>query len=363
MQDNDNTQINAGNDSNVPTPPPLPKSVKPAEPNPPAIPSIISAKSGGASYAPPKFVMPGASLGNGRLLPYVRNSALGLVTLFGTAFIMLILMGLIFAIFMKDGIDDKFLRIVSVIQDILVFIVPAILAAFVATRLPANLLTVNVKPRLPLMLLAIATVVVSMPALNLIIALNESIPFPDWVTSMEEDAAESVQTLAGGSSIGDLVMGILIIGILTGISEELFFRGAMQNLFRSTRLNGHICIWLVAIIFSAAHFQFYGFIPRMLLGAFFGYLLWWSGSVWVAVCAHAFNNAFYVVVQWIVARSGVNIEEMAQSATDASDLTSTAPEEMVGILIAAGFSLTLTIFLLYFLRKEALRLASARPNK
>ena len=54
-------------------------------------------------------------------------------------------------------------------------------------------------------------------------------------------------------------------------------------------------IWTAAILFSAFHLQFYGFFPRMLLGAYFGYLLYWSHSIWLPIFAHFINNAIAVI--------------------------------------------------------------------
>jgi len=56
-----------------------------------------------------------------------------------------------------------------------------------------------------------------------------------------------------------------------------------------------VSIWTIAIVFSAIHMQFFGFFPRMIIGAWFGYLLWWTGSIWVPVLAHFTNNAISTV--------------------------------------------------------------------
>ena len=53
------------------------------------------------------------------------------------------------------------------------------------------------------------------------------------------------------------------------------------------------------MLFSAMHMQFFGFFPRMLLGALFGYLLVWTGSLWVPVFAHFFNNASAVIAYYL----------------------------------------------------------------
>ena len=69
--------------------------------------------------------------------------------------------------------------------------------------------------------------------------------------------------------------------------------------FLEERGNIHLSIWASAIIFSAIHFQFYGFIPRLLLGALFGYLYYWSGNLLIPMFAHFVNNAFGVIMIYL----------------------------------------------------------------
>lgn len=253
-------------------------------------------------------------------LPFVRNPGLGIGVLFGAFFALMVIVSIGVGIFMfatgDVQLSAKGLRIITVIQDVFVFVIPAVIAAIVVTRLPANLLAITAKPRFTSIVMALVILGVSMPAMEYIISLNQSLPLPDslgWledlIRKMEDDAANAVNALAGGTSVGDLIMGVLIVGVLTGFSEEIFFRGAMLNLFLSTRMRKHLCVWLVAIIFSFMHFQFYGFVPRILMGAYFGYLIWWTGSLWVPVIAHAFNNSLVVVIQWISARKGIDYSE------------------------------------------------------
>jgi len=49
------------------------------------------------------------------------------------------------------------------------------------------------------------------------------------------------------------------------------------------------------LVFSLIHFQFYGFFPRLFLGALFGYLFLWSGNIWVPILAHVVNNGLFVL--------------------------------------------------------------------
>lgn len=197
------------------------------------------------------------------------------------------------------------MRIAAVIQSLFQLIIPAIVTAVVVTRRPATFLAIDRRVDPTILLLALAGLIVSIPAMNMIISLNQSLVLPEslsWLEKalkeMESNAGRSIELLQGGSGIGDLVMNILIIGFLAGLGEELFFRGTMMRLMTTGRVNVHVAIWSVAVIFSAMHLQFYGFVPRTLLGAYFGYLLFWSRSLWIPIMIHAANNIIYVVWQW-----------------------------------------------------------------
>lgn len=203
------------------------------------------------------------------------------------------------------GNETAAMRIATLLQDIFIFIVPAIVTAILMTRLPARFLFLEESPQLWFTVLSIVTLFVSMPWMNALIQWNESFTFPESMKEIgeslraaEDAATEFVKKMLTGSGIGSLIVSVCIIGLLAGISEELFFRGALLRLFFLTRMNPHIAIWLVAIIFSLMHFQFFGFLPRIMLGAYFGYLVYWTRSLWIPVIVHALNNTIVVVTQW-----------------------------------------------------------------
>lgn len=212
-----------------------------------------------------------------------------------------------FFISSAGGVTPRIMRILSVVQDVLLFIVPAVVTAVMSTRRPAWLLGVMDKPRMGACLLAIAVLLVSIPALNAVVEWNQNISLPQWMAgieqwmrSTEDNASQLVNKVLTPQGPLALVVSVLIVGVLAGFSEELFFRGALQRLLTTGNVNRHVAVWCVAIIFSAIHMQFYGFVPRMLLGAYFGYLLVWSGSLWLPVLAHIVNNTLYVVANAMI---------------------------------------------------------------
>lgn len=193
------------------------------------------------------------------------------------------------------------LRISAVLQDLLMFVLPAVIVAILLTRLPARLLCVDTLPRPRAVLYAMLTMAVSVPAMNWIIAANAQLPLPEGIAETlrqaEATATRTTELMLGGSDVISLVMSLLIVAVLAGFSEELFFRGMMQRVFSGCRMNAGVAIWLTAILFSAMHMQVYGFVPRMLLGAYFGYLLLWSGSLWLPVLMHILNNASFIIAR------------------------------------------------------------------
>ncbi len=284
----------------------------------------------------------------------LQKPAMTLVLLFSLfAFFLIltpILTGLLGRISHKH---DAILRIAMVIQDLLVFILPALLTALVSTKLPARLLCIDTKPRAIIVLWSLLTLVVSIPAMNAIIEWNQNLHLPAAMSGFEttmrqlESNAQAVtDSLMAGASVPSLIVSILIVGILAGFSEELFFRGAMQRIMSASRMNMHAVIWSVAFIFSLFHFQFFGFAPRLLLGAYFGYLLWWSRSIWIPVFVHMFNNSLVVFTTW---RNANNPDTSIDIDKLGSDLSTFPSIAMVCTSIA------LTIIALYVTRRQCLK--------
>jgi uncharacterized protein len=189
----------------------------------------------------------------------------------------------------------------------------------------------------------------SFMALNsLFIKWNQEIQFPEfmkefetWAHNMEDEAAKQTRALTSMHSVLELVVALVVIAVLPAIGEEFVFRGVIQNeLFRGTK-NIHVAIWISAAIFSAIHLQFFGFIPRMLLGALFGYLYYWSGNLWLAILAHFINNGLSVIAMYFYQRG------VYQRGALEYDIENTE-EVPVNVIIISGI---LTAGLLYYFYK------------
>jgi len=167
---------------------------------------------------------------------------------------------------------------------------------------------------------------------SFLVHLNSQLVLPEfmseielWMKGMEERLMELTKYLTDFQSVPELLMGLLVIGVLAGIGEEMLFRGVLQPKMHLYTGSAHGGVWLTAIIFSAIHMQFYGFLPRVFLGAVFGYLYLFSGSLVYPILGHIFNNSFTVLMIYM---SNEGIIEFDMESTDAVSY----PAALVGLL-------------------------------
>jgi membrane protease YdiL (CAAX protease family) len=218
-------------------------------------------------------------------------------------------------VIMPETAND--MRVMQFFSTLGTFFFPALLLAYVFSGKAAGYLQLR-KPRLASVFLTVLAVLVARPFLNLTVYLNERLVLPEfmhgleaWMQQMEETARQLILQMLQADNAWILIFNIFLLGLLAAVGEEFMFRGVTQRVFEKLFRNPHAVIWTVAVIFSAIHLQFYGFVPRMLLGALMGYLLLWTKSLWVPVTAHFTNNAIGVLLSYFA--SGTKLEEQLES--------------------------------------------------
>ena len=206
-----------------------------------------------------------------------------------------------------DTSSAPVLRYANILSEIGVFGLTAwMFAFFVNNKKPISYLKINKGISLVQCILLILVFTVSTPALSAVIEWNADIQLPEfmssienWMREKEDTAAETTAKLLAGKGTGILLINLLTIAIIPAICEELLFRGAILGWLRYSIKNVHLAIFLSAFIFSAFHVQFFGFVPRLLLGLYMGYILVWSGSMWSSIIAHFINNSMAVIAAYL----------------------------------------------------------------
>ncbi len=217
------------------------------------------------------------------------------------------------------------LKFFQVIQSIGLFIIPPVILGYLFHGKILEYLYLDKSFNATTVILVLILMFFSGPFINLIGELNSNMSFPSWMEGVEswmknaeENAAQITEAFLNVKTIPALAFNIFMVAFLPAIGEELLFRGVIQKIFTNMTRNHHWGIWISAILFSALHMQFYGFIPRVLLGALFGYLLVWSGSMWLPIIAHFINNAIGVTGMFLIHNNRLNPEFEEYGSTNGS---------------------------------------------
>ena len=200
----------------------------------------------------------------------------------------------------------ELMRGMQFLQTLLIFLAPAIICAWLYSDDYKEYLHADQPVYLPTAVWAAVSMIVVVPFLNLTYEFNQQMALPEalrglenWMKASEAEAGKLTDLLLDTKNISTIIFNFLAICVIAAISEEFMFRGLLQTIFGKAIRNPHLLIWLVAILFSAIHLQFYGFIPRMLLGAWLGYLMYYTKTIWIPVLAHFTNNFYGVALYYL----------------------------------------------------------------
>jgi hypothetical protein len=203
------------------------------------------------------------------------------------------------------------LRVMQVLQALGMLIVPSLIYLWLTSTVVEVRSMFGMPVRQPV-LISIVFFMIALPFVNYISQWNASWEIPtfigEWMKSKETQAGELTSMFLDMPTVGLLVFNLIMIALLPAVGEELIFRGIMQRGIHRMTANPHLAIWVAAMLFSAMHMQFLGFVPRLLMGVAMGYLFFWSGSLWYPMIAHFTNNAMAVVLAYGIQQGSVQPE-------------------------------------------------------
>lgn len=235
------------------------------------------------------------------------------------------------------------LRVLLLIQFLGLFVIPSLIFAYLSDPNPLRYLGMKQPQKQIFWILAIVVMFAAIPMVEYIGALNQKMHLGSdtqkWMKGMEEEAAKQIQFMLAKHTVGELLTNLVFISLFAGIGEELFFRGILQRMFIRAFKNPWMGIVFTAAIFSAFHFQFFGFFPRLALGVVLGAIYWYSGSIWAAIIAHFIYDGFIIVLAYFNPSLVTNPDESIMSANNLLPL---------GIV-----SLIATVFLLWRMKKNS----------
>ena len=105
-------------------------------------------------------------------------------------------------------------------------------------------------------------------------------------------------SLLQANSVYEGILIVFVVAIVPALSEEAMFRGLVQRSFEM-KMKPFYAALITAIFFGVNHFNPYGLIPLILLGLYFGFAAYMSGSIIVPIILHFLNNFTAVMLYFI----------------------------------------------------------------
>lgn len=202
--------------------------------------------------------------------------------------------------------DFAFLRYLLIIQDVSLLLIPSLIILVMMNPGHTGRLPELIRPSLKDAGLVVILAFCLFPVTNFTGQINSAMHLPDWLsgiehwmTEKEEQTDNLIDLLIASKTMRVMILNLFTIALIPAIAEEMIFRGVLQKIFNNLFRSGHLAIWFTAFLFSTIHFQFFGFIPRFILGLVYGYLFFWSGTLWLPVISHFINNAVPVVLVYL----------------------------------------------------------------
>jgi membrane protease YdiL (CAAX protease family) len=203
---------------------------------------------------------------------------------------------------MKDALNDPknadMLRIIQVGSVILGMIIPAFITAYILDKKPLQLLGFRKDVDISKILLVVAIMFTSLFVAGALGFLNKDIAqavgLGNWAEQLEKTYNDQAALMLDMKGISGYLVSLFVMGLLPAISEEMLFRGGLQNFLTRATKNPWLSIVVVSILFSIVHFSVYGFLVRFFLGIVLGYIFYATGNLWLSITAHFFNNGLIV---------------------------------------------------------------------
>lgn len=230
---------------------------------------------------------------------------------------------------------------VQFFSSILTFIVPAVIFAYLADEKPWRYVGFKREFRPQLAFAVFFVLIAVQPFAMLLGEINNRADFGSMESILRnmENMNERIMTsfLTMNSPV-DLAINIIIVAVIPAIGEELFFRGALQNILERWTNSPLAAILIASFGFALLHGTLYKFLPILCLGIALGVIFYVTRNLWYCILFHLLNNTLAVLAVYYAQRNDF--------------MKKLADEDFQLNWWTALISLVITIGIIYFMRRK-----------
>ncbi len=220
---------------------------------------------------------------------------------------------------MNNPQNTNIARFLNTLASFLVFGLPTLILGYIVNLKPFEFLGFQAKISSKQLLLVILIAFCGLFLSGALGEINQLIPLPaKWLAAAKEAEArykESMMAMITMKTVVDYVLALLVMAAAPAIFEEILFRGALQKIFVGWTKNAFVGILIASILFSAIHFSFFGFLPRVALGLILGYVFYFSKNIWYNILIHFLYNGIIVTQLYLATKQGKQIDKAIDEST------------------------------------------------
>lgn len=196
------------------------------------------------------------------------------------------------------------------IGSIFLFVISPLLFGYLAHPRPAQYLGLRRPGKSIQLLLSILLMISAIPVLAGIADLIGHIDFGAKVKAEQAANDNLTKAFLQIHDVPSLVRGLIVMGLIPAVGEELLFRGVLMRFARRLSRNMVMPVLFTAAAFAYSHTNIYGYLSIFLAGVLLAMIYYLTGSLWCSIAAHLFFNGSQVVMSYF-ASGNPAINQMA----------------------------------------------------
>jgi membrane protease YdiL (CAAX protease family) len=194
--------------------------------------------------------------------------------------------------------------VVQGVQNMFVYMLPALTFAYLAHPEPAAYLGLRKPGKSIQILLAVLLMTGAMPMLIMIENWMGLINFGKDIKAAQAANDNVFKAFLQMNSFVDFLRVFVVVAIIPAIGEELFFRGVLMRFARKRSRTMVFPIMFTAVVFSYSHANIYGYLSIFLAGVLLAVIYNLTGSIWCSIAGHLFFNGTQITLHYLGGTDG-----------------------------------------------------------
>ena len=184
------------------------------------------------------------------------------------------------------------------VANLFIFCIPALIFAYLSTPRPAEYLGLRRPGKNIQLLLVVLVMLGATPVLQMLESLIGQINFGSQIKASQKANDDMMTAFLNMPNITSFLRVFIVIAIIPGIGEELFFRGVLLRFAKKRSRNMLFPIVFTALVFAYSHSNIYGSLSIFLAGVLLAVIYNLTGSLWCSILAHMSFNGLQIILSY-----------------------------------------------------------------